>query len=93
MSPRWQLCFEGFRGDNGLSRVIKTGPISLTFDDRYPIPNIGLRAVDQLIWRLSHRAAPRNDIGVEPDLLAGPLIARIDAVAAAWNSIGFNGSL
>jgi LacI family transcriptional regulator len=45
--------------------------------------NIGRRAVDQLIWRLSHRDAPLDDIGVEPVLLAGESVARIDAAVAA----------
>lgn len=42
---------------------------------------IGCRAVDQLAWRLTHREASCVEISIEPTLVAGESIARVDAAA------------
>jgi len=39
---------------------------------------IGRRAVDQLTWRLAHREAPLDDIGVEPALRPGQSVATLE---------------
>ncbi len=39
---------------------------------------IGRRAVDQLTWRLAHREAPQDDIGVQPALRPGQSIATLE---------------
>jgi len=39
---------------------------------------IGRRAVDQLTWRLAHREAPLDDIGVEPALRPGQSVDTLE---------------
>jgi LacI family transcriptional regulator len=38
---------------------------------------IGRRAVDQLAWRLAHRDASSEDIGIEPTLVPGESVAKL----------------
>jgi LacI family transcriptional regulator len=50
---------------------------SLTTIDIHAV-GIGRRAVDQLTWRLAHREAPLDDIGVEPSLRSGQSVAMLE---------------
>jgi LacI family transcriptional regulator len=43
---------------------------------------VGRRAVDQLIWRMSHRDMPVDDIGVEPTLHGGESVSTIPSAHA-----------
>jgi DNA-binding LacI/PurR family transcriptional regulator len=55
----------------------------------YPAPTtidvhadeIGRRAVDQLAWRIAHPSAPAMDTGIEPTLVPGASVVRVQASA------------
>ncbi|HEY2828184.1 MAG TPA: substrate-binding domain-containing protein, partial [Pirellulales bacterium] len=57
---------------------------TLTTIDIHAI-HIGRRAVDQLIWRLTHRDVPVTDIGVEPTLRLGESVMKITPGRASTN--------
>jgi LacI family transcriptional regulator len=57
---------------------------SLTTIDIHAM-HIGCRAVEQLIWRLSHREVPQDDIGVEPTLRLGESVATLSTSHAETN--------
>jgi DNA-binding LacI/PurR family transcriptional regulator len=63
--------------NNERSLLMGVHPALTTIDVR--AAEIGARAVDQLSWRMTHRAAAEVDIGIEPALVAGASVARITA--------------
>lgn len=62
--------------NNERSLLIGIYPAMTTIDIH--AQEIGGRAVDQLAWRIAHRAASPADIGIEPTLVEGASIARIE---------------
>lgn len=66
--------------NNEQSLLMGVHPALTTIDIR--AHEIGCRAVDQLAWRLAHREASHLEISIEPTLVPGASIVRLEPAAA-----------